>query len=64
MTIVSFVLGVLLGFGSLYGASLYYCLRVMRRENLESIVQIILKDKAERMMETKEVPDGWKEIIA
>ena len=50
MVYVAFVLGFVVGACGLYAASLYYCLCVMRRENLQEIMGIILKDKVERRM--------------
>lgn len=74
---ISFVLGLVSGFAAFYGASLYFCLRVMRRENLEAVIGILLKDKAERKLGMsfedavqaeeafRKLKDGgWSEITA
>ena len=50
MTYVAFLLGLVAGAGAFYAASLYFCLCVMRRENLEAVIGILLKDKAERQL--------------
>ena len=50
MVYIAFLLGLVSGVAAFYGASLYYCLKVLRRENLQAIIQILLKDKAERTL--------------